>query len=250
MSTNALNTHAAQVLGLDHVEVETTPVRHADRNILDASIEHGIPLQGYVVDEAGFLLPATLTQYTTTDVFAAIPNPRKTGSDHVADKTTQVGQWVRFTGHTDFGGSVAWNCYTTAAAEHAARTLGTHFNCKPFYLATDTDTGYTATGYAMPLMPVYGAQATVSVVVAGTDPTDLAARIESVLEAEFGKDLGKNRKVKTRAVENRRVDVVDPHDNTPLAIGILAAEVPLVMNLKGAVQTRPHQHAGELLIGS
>ena len=238
----ALNVEAARVLGLERVEVETVTVRPAARDDLLAAVASGGELHGYTRDDAGFLLPAVVRQTGTRDVFAAIPNPRPSGPEYVADRNTVVGQRVRLEGRTVFGTTAAWEDFTTADAEESALLLDS-IRRTEFYVA-DPD------GEALPLMPVHGAQATVSVIVEGIDADDLAERIEALLAAEFGTALGKNRKVLTRPVENRRVDVADATNGTLHAVGILAAEVPLVMNGRGAVETRPHQRTDGLIIGS
>lgn len=241
-SSKALNDAAARVLGLERVKVEIATVRTAGRADLLAAIESGEEVHGYVQDDAGFLLPATLRETRTRDVFAAVPNSRPSGPDYVVDRNTVVGQRVRLEGRNVFGTSAAWEDFTTDEAEEAARLLDS-ISRTEFYV-DDPD------GQPLPLMPVHGAQATVSVIVEGIDADDLAERIEALLAAEFGPALGKNRKVLTRPVENRRVDVADATNGTLHAVGILAAEVPLVMNGRGAVETRPHRRTDGLIVGS
>jgi hypothetical protein len=241
-SSRALNAEAARVLGLERVEVETVTVRPASREDLLAAIESGEDLRGYTRDDAGFLLPAVVHHVRTRDVFAAIPNPKPRDPEYIADRNTVVGQAVRLEGRNVFGTSAAWEGFTTEEAEEAALLLDS-IRRTEFYVDDPN-------GQELPLMPVHGAQATVSVIVEGIDADDLAERIEALLAAEFGPALGKNRKVLTRPVENRRVDVADATNGTLHAVGILAAEVPLVMNGRGAVETRPHKRTDGLIIGS
>lgn len=241
---STLNVNAARVLGLEHVEIETVTVRPAGRGDLSAVTETGQPLHGYARDQAGFLLPAVLDRHTTSDVFAAVPRTRPSGPQHVPDQNTVVGQQVHLDGFTAFGSGISWTSWTTEEAEGSSALLGTApMSVKPFYV-DDPD------GTPLPLMPVYGAQATVSILVEGIDPDLLAEKVEALLVAEFGDALGKNRKVKTRPVENRRVDVVDATSGTLHAVGILAAEVPFVMERRGTVETRAHQRTDGLIIGS
>lgn len=102
----------------------------------------------------------------------------------------------------------------------------------------------------VPLMPIFGAQATLSFIVQGVDTDEVARRCEAMLRKEFGDALGRNMKVLARPVENRRVDVFTADGSrTPLAVGILSSEVSFVIGRGGGVEVSAHT-PGQVMFGS
>lgn len=253
-----LNRRAARVLGLPSIEVETVnarPISHAEVESLVSSRQP--EFDGYLRDEAGFLAPTTFTVkispsrgFDHKPVPAAIPNPKSSGPEMIADRHAVAGHMVRLVAHTVFDHREGLRLYTTAEAQESVRVLDgvprRGFDAARVYVADRQ-------GDLQPLMPTYGAEANVSLAVAGLDAEEIAARVRRALEAEFGDDLRSNTmRVRSRLIENRRVDVFTADgDHEPLAIGILAAEVSLVMDSgRTAIETRSHKPTGtNILVG-
>ena len=237
--------------------VNARPLSYAE---IDALAHGQAPLtfDCYKREATGTLTPATCTveesrgrKYRDTvgvphrPFYASMLDPRNPGR-FVADPDDLVGFMVRAEITTIFEGVQGLTLFTSPDAEESAAQVNGFSDPE-----TSRLTVYVADSHAepQPLTPIYGSQVSVSVCVADIDPETLAARVEEVLRTEFGDSMSKNIKVLTRAVEDRRVAVYDGVDGTPLALGILAAEVPYVKRAKNGGAVRVEAMPEGLVLG-
>lgn len=217
-----MTSKTAKVRPISHGEIEA--LSHPDAE----------PIEMYVVaphePEGQVLVRATATPQHRLSaphqiVYAAIVSPRtKDEGRLVEDLTNPVGRRLKIDLLTEFGKHEGRALYTTPEAEACADELGswrhrsgTATNERLTFLLPDDN------GEEMPLMPIYGAMGTTSIVVKDISPEDLQRRIEKALQAEFGDNLA-IRKNLTRAVEDTRVNVFDIETGEALALNVLTSE--------------------------
>lgn len=243
-----LNASAARALGLDDVHVDTAPMRSLTHDDVAAHIvaveTTGNPVtwSGYWVDEAGFAEPATFTLQPNdvSPVHPVVDDTRRSGRGPVKDRSVVLGKVATIGVATTTGRSHQVPAFDSVEAAEA--NPGRRSGIGPARLA-DPD------GDLVPLMPMYGAQASVSILVADTDADELKARITRALEAEFGDDLNAYRKVQTRLVANRRVDLY--RAGQVVAVDVLAAATPMVMATHGqGLESRTHVPDLPVIVGS
>ena len=164
----------------------------------------------------------------------------------VADKDTVAGHLVRMEAKSVFGTTHELRLFTTPEAEESARLL--HGERRASEDRLDLYVEDSDADPAM-LMPIFGSEVTINATLKDLDPEEVKARVEKALAAEFGDALTKNTQVRTRPVKNRRVDVFDAVEHTPLAIGILVSETSLVMRGSHGIETRSHNPGATIMTG-
>lgn len=231
--------------------ITARPLSFAEIEAIVASPE---PVEVYTLTEIGTLTPATVrvtgprgqsrrgrNQSAGDRGAYYAPVPVERGGKTVYEPDTEqgpIGYGYTLEGTTVLGSGVGGTVFTTAEAEKSALLIEGHSEPSRARLTTyvPDDKG----GTAMPLTPIWGAQVSLSAVVADIDAETLAERVERALREEFGDNLGQFVKVKTRLVEDRRVDVRDATTKDVLALNILHAEVPAIMeHAIGGVETTP-----------
>lgn len=162
----------------------------------------------------------TLTPVTVTAT--SIRAPRKDRRDRSDDEP--AGQIISCDVQDMFGKSSTTRMRTTPVT---AELDGVEHDLTLYVEDPEADT-------VLPRTPVYGAQVTLSTVVQGAHPDDLERDVITALETQFGAGLRPLRKVRTRFVEDVRVDVhaapATPSElGQVIAVGILEAEVSYIM---------------------
>ena len=129
--------------------------------------------------------------------------------------------------------------FTKGKAEEAAAESGMSDPARrrqTLYLPSTED---NPRAQRLPLVDIYGAEVNFSCIVAGVSPAALEARVREILAAEFGAALNPLMKSHSRAVFNKRVDVYDTFDDTPIAFNVLAAESGYLRDKAvGPIETR------------
>lgn len=219
--------------------VKARPVTFAE---IQALAEQPAPLDGFWLEEAGVLVPATLTLSDPQHPRAYYPpRPVQRGTETAYVPDTEagpVGHGYQAEVRSTFGTVTQGTLFTSPEAEQSALLVRGHG--EPSRTRLRFHVGDAQAGTDLALAPVYGAQVTLSAVVKGIAPDVLAARVEQVLAAEFGDALSPLLKVRSRPVKDQRVDVTDPITGEVLALNILQAEVSVVMErARGGVQVTP-----------
>jgi hypothetical protein len=239
-----LNSKAAAILGLAQVHVETVMVRPIDhREIAELTTKTAYEFRGYTVDEAGFLVPATFTRVARTrNVAAAKPGTGRYDGQFVEDRDEVVGIRGEVNVRTDFGNSDTRNFFSSDEAEEATRMYNATVRGASITECFVDASGDDPASVLKALAPVFGSKVTASFIVEGISPDEVQRRVEAALATEFGQTIAPNRKIQSRPVANRRVDVFSADgERRLLATGILAAEVSMVMAKAGsAVSTQAH----------
>lgn len=253
-----LNVAAAQALGLRQVDVETINARTITYDEVERlALAGDFKFDAYIADEVGFLVPVEVhvtpkRRYADEEVphhEVHLPMEKKRGGgvEMVDDPHNTCGYKIEAEAKSVLGNTHGLILYTSARAEESDRILRHNDHAgedgRRLFLRDPE-------AKPQPLMPIFGSQATISFIAEGIDADVLADRVRRVLAEEFGDTLRENMKVRTRPVENRRVDVYTYVDRTPVALNILPAEVSMVMEGHGPVQTEPHKIVNGLIIGA
>lgn len=180
-------------LGLTEGTIETLKVRSITPAEV-AALADGESIPGYIKEKHGFLVAGDIARRAL----------RK-------DTTTL---------RVDFRAETGTTYAATIAVAHADIF---EYATESGIFVADPD------GEEMPLLPIYGAQATVSFVVKDISPEELERRVREALADEFGPALRRNLKLRTRPVANERVDVYEAGTERLIAHGILNAEVSAIV---------------------
>lgn len=158
----------------------------------------------------------------------------------VADGSVVLGHLVKFETRDVFGRLGELSAFTSAEAEDAYLRLHPEANFRHHR----TSFGVAAKdGTEVHLMPEYGSEATLNLVVPDIDAAEIRDRAVAALMREFGADA-RVVKALSRPVPDVRVDVYK--EGTLKAVNVLASIAHLVVPLPH--ETRPHD--GDVVIGS
>lgn len=172
-------------------------------------------------------------------VFALMPD-RRDPDRVVADGSIVLGHLVKFETRDAYGRLGELSAFTSAEAEAAYLRLnpGANFQNKRTSFGVPAEDGVEVA-----LMPEYGAEATLNLIVPDIEATEIRDRAVAALMREFGADA-QVVKALSRPVPDVRVDVYQ--DGALKAVNVLAAIAHLIVPLPH--ETRPHD--GDVVIGS
>jgi hypothetical protein len=212
---------------ISHAEIEAlaqADARPLDCYLLESSAVHGLTLTATTLTARKGLFGSGRRGTPHKPVYLPEPDTRPNAhpDDYVADTDTVLGHIVQVATRNMFGIHSGLTLFTTEDAERAQRMYRTTGHRNPeahrqrVYVA-DPD------GQEMPLTPVYGAEATLGMIVKGVDPDEALRRAQAALEAEFGEALTLHKEL-SRPVRDRRVNVYD-EDADPDKPRLLASNI-------------------------
>jgi hypothetical protein len=217
--------------------MQTVKVRAISFDEISALAPHGAePMKAYKVEDhpeyGQVLLPITLTPEPThirdrvphRAIKALDADPWGNDEARAAEKRGPVGYNVRVRVEDIYGTSTGASLFTSAEAEEVTYEQGGSIRAE--WSPSDDRRSIAVedeAGVELPLLANFGSEAMTTFIVEGMSTTEVAERLENILEAEFGTAL-RIVKLKTRPVANTRVNVYDSEKNL-VATNILRAEV-------------------------